>query len=55
MFDLGQYKSNNGAGVFANSNLEKLQDQNKLYVLESSPLSGCKFESLLYCLLRDYM
>ena len=41
LFDLGQYGSNNGASVLANSKLGKLLDENKLHVAETSRLDGC--------------
>lgn len=53
MIVVGQNRSNIDAAVLSNSNLEKLLNEDKLYVPESSPLNGCKFEPLPYCLLGD--
>lgn len=53
MIVVGQNRSNIDAAVLSNSNLEKLLNEDKLYVPEGSPLNGCKFESLPYCLLGD--
>lgn len=41
LFDVGQYGSNNDAGVLAHSKLGNLLDENKPHVPESSCLDGC--------------
>ena len=43
LFDLGQYGSNNKAGVLASSKHGKLLDENKLHIPETLRLDGCKF------------
>ena len=51
--DIGSYGSNNDSGIFKNSKMGKLFENNKMHVPEASTKMGCKFEPLPYFLLGD--
>ena len=53
LFDVGQYGSNNNAGVLANSNIGKKMGAGKMNIPPPRHLEGCSFDSFPYYLVRD--
>ena len=53
LFDVGQYGSNNNAGVLANSNIGKKMGVGKMNIPPPRHLEGCSFDSFPYYLVRD--
>ena len=51
--EIGSYGSNNDSGIFKNSKMGKLFENNKMRVPEASTKMGCPFEPLPYFLLGD--
>ena len=53
LFDVGQYGSNNNAGVLANSSVGKKIEAGEINIPPPRHLEGCSFDPLLYNLVRD--